>query len=257
MTSQHLSIRSFAAVFAIVWLQCHCQIMALRVSIWHCCLGVKTGIGGTKWYRLKCQPHIHIWLLYTTNIPNAPFGHKPLTKDKVITTMVIGPFDDHTYCARSVFTHLGLWWKLYDCSWDHFTARQFILKCRSIDIYFWQPPTGWLKFEMGTFRPSVLGIMGWGMGPFNSPPMSLSLAIFELFSWLQMRFRLSDRDTMSNTALEASYRFVERQKAFPTDKQITRCCCQRLNSFLRIAIFGHFPSEIFLISVSIARALNN
>ena len=32
--------------------------------------------------------------------------------NKVITTMVTGPLDDRTYCARSVFTHLGLWQKM-------------------------------------------------------------------------------------------------------------------------------------------------
>ena len=29
--------------------------------------------------------------------------------NKVITTMVIGPLDKHTYCVRSAFTQLGLW----------------------------------------------------------------------------------------------------------------------------------------------------
>ena len=31
----------------------------------------------------------------------------------------------------------------------------------------------------------------------------LSLTVFELFSWLQKRFRPADPDTMTNTALEA------------------------------------------------------
>ena len=42
--------------------------------------------------------------------------------DKVITTMVIRPLDDRTYCARSAFIRLGLSRKLCDCSQDHFTA---------------------------------------------------------------------------------------------------------------------------------------
>ena len=33
--------------------------------------------------------------------------------NKVITKIVIGPLDDHTYYARSGFTQLGLWRKLY------------------------------------------------------------------------------------------------------------------------------------------------
>ena len=49
--------------------------------------------------------------------------------NKVITTMVIGPLDDHTYCVRSTFTHLGLCRKLYDCSLHHFTACKYVLKC--------------------------------------------------------------------------------------------------------------------------------
>ena len=32
--------------------------------------------------------------------------------DKVITTMVIRPLDEHTYCDRSAFTQSGLWQKL-------------------------------------------------------------------------------------------------------------------------------------------------
>ena len=32
----------------------------------------------------------------------------PIQKNKVLTTMVIEPLEDHAYCARSAFTHLGL-----------------------------------------------------------------------------------------------------------------------------------------------------
>ena len=32
--------------------------------------------------------------------------------NKVITAMVIRRLNDHTYCALSTFTHLGLWRKL-------------------------------------------------------------------------------------------------------------------------------------------------
>ena len=51
------------------------------------------------------------------------------------------------------------------------------------------------------------------MGPFDSPPMGsyylhsdahgLSLSAFELFSWLQKRFRPPDPDTLTITALES------------------------------------------------------
>ena len=49
--------------------------------------------------------------------------------NKVITTMMIGPLDDHTYCTRSAFTHLELWRMLYYCLLHHFTTCQCILKC--------------------------------------------------------------------------------------------------------------------------------
>ena len=52
------------------------------------------------------------------------------------------------------------------------------------------------------------------MGSFDSPPMGsyqfpidiygLSLAVFELLSWLQKHFRTPDSDTMTNTTLEAT-----------------------------------------------------
>ena len=48
--------------------------------------------------------------------------------NKVITTMVNRPLDDCTYCARSRIIHLGLWQKLYDCSWHHFRARKSVFK---------------------------------------------------------------------------------------------------------------------------------
>ena len=46
------------------------------------------------------------------------------TNYKVITTVVIGLLDDHTYCALSAFTHLRIWQKRYDCSLHHFTTSQ-------------------------------------------------------------------------------------------------------------------------------------
>ena len=52
----------------------------------------------------------------TTYCRSAAYWVRILATDayKVITTMVIGPLDDRTYCARSAFTHLVLWRKLYN-----------------------------------------------------------------------------------------------------------------------------------------------
>ena len=52
---------------------------------------------------------------------------KPL-ENKVITTIVIRLLDDHTYCIRSTFIHLGLWQKLYDCSRHKVRARKCLIK---------------------------------------------------------------------------------------------------------------------------------
>ena len=66
-------------------------------------------------------------------------------------------------------------------------------------------------------RAICLGYVGIGMSAVGSPPMysyslpiytyGLSLTVFELFSWLDKRFRPPvrpfDPDTMNNTALEA------------------------------------------------------
>ena len=41
---------------------------------------------------------------------------KNTTAAQVITTMAIRPLDDYSYCARSAFTYLRIWQKLYDCS---------------------------------------------------------------------------------------------------------------------------------------------
>ena len=68
-------------------------------------------------------------------------------ENKVITTMAIEPLDDHRYCARSVFTHLGLWRKLYDCSLHHSTTSQcIILQCVRL-----------------TFSTTSLSSVGWNL----------------------------------------------------------------------------------------------
>ena len=68
--------------------------------------------------------------------------------NKVITTMVIRPLDDRTYCARSAFTHLGFWPKLYDCSRYHFTASEWFFK--------WPL----LTFSSISIRPFVCNLKG-------------------------------------------------------------------------------------------------
>ena len=49
--------------------------------------------------------------------------------------MVTRPLDDRTSCNRSAFTRFGLWRKLYDCSWHHFTASAVCPKMCPIDIF--------------------------------------------------------------------------------------------------------------------------
>ena len=51
--------------------------------------------------------------------------------------MTIWPRDDHTYFTRSVFTHLGLWRNLYNCSLHHFTASQSVLSLKSLKCAVW------------------------------------------------------------------------------------------------------------------------
>ena len=73
-------------------------------------------------------------------------------ESKVITTIVIGPLEDHTYCARSVFNHLWLWRKLYDCSLHHLKTSQCISKSVLLTFSSTFQPVG-LNL---TFRPSGL-----------------------------------------------------------------------------------------------------
>ena len=88
---------------------------------------------------------------------------------KVITIMVIGPLDDCTYCARSAFTHLGLWQKMYECSLHPFTASQLVLKC----ALFTFSSISNLKFETSTYQfPPWVARGTWGsdIGLFDSSP---------------------------------------------------------------------------------------
>ena len=50
-------------------------------------------------------------------------------QNKFVATMAIRPLNDHTYCARAAFTHLGLWRKLYDYSLHHLTVSRYLNMC--------------------------------------------------------------------------------------------------------------------------------
>ena len=79
-------------------------------------------------------------------------------KDKIITTMVIGPLDDHIYCVRSAFTHLRLWRKLYDCSKHKFRARKCLIK-RTL-LTFSSISNRLVGNWKEDFLTPILGIMG-------------------------------------------------------------------------------------------------
>ena len=130
---------------------------------------------------------------------------------KVITTIVIGPLDDRTYGGRSAFTHLGFG---ESCTIVHcITSQPANISWIVLYWHFRQPPTGWMKFERGTFRPPVRWRRASGMGPFDSPSTGsyllpidtcgLSLTMFELFGWIQKRFRPSVRPSDGNTMTNA------------------------------------------------------
>ena len=74
--------------------------------------------------------------------------------------MTIRPHGDHTYCARSVFTHLGHWRKMYDCSLHQFTTTQYIPiypKMFSIDIFVNLQPAGW------NLKARLFDLLVWGV----------------------------------------------------------------------------------------------
>ena len=82
-------------------------------------------------------------------------------------TMVIRSLDDRNYCARSALTRQGLWWKLYGCSWHHFTASQYVLKCVLLTL----PSTPNLKRRLTDPRFGVKGSGQLWKDPFDRPPM--------------------------------------------------------------------------------------
>ena len=58
--------------------------------------------------------------------------------------MVIGPLDDRTYCARSAFTRLGLWRKLYTIVYCIISKPANVFSCQlcCIDICVDRQPYG-------------------------------------------------------------------------------------------------------------------
>ena len=97
--------------------------------------------------------------------------------DKVITTLVIRPLNDHTYCTRSAYTHLGLWRKLYNCSLHHFTTSQCILKC--VDWHL----VG-CNLKVGLFDPRF-GVSGRGLAHLIACPLvSISSPLAHMVSFV-------------------------------------------------------------------------
>ena len=81
------------------------------------------------------------------------------------------------------------------------------------------------------------------MGSYKLPidTCGLSLTIFELFRWLEKRFRPSDPDTVTNTARSRSYRFVERKKSNQERPQIVRQGETQCGQNDDVADFGATP----------------
>ena len=80
-----------------------------------------------------------------------------INQSKVITAMVLRPLNDRICCARSAFTHLGIWRKLHDCLWHRVTVSQSVIKCalltfssisnRSAAIWKWDFSTPGLRVK--------------------------------------------------------------------------------------------------------------
>ena len=98
---------------------------------------------------------------FLTNIQQSVDYWTAKLYNKVIITMMIGPLDDYTYCARSAFTHLGLWPKLYDYSMHHFTTSQFILKCALFSLFTLSSTSNRLtKIWKADFSTPIFGVFG-------------------------------------------------------------------------------------------------
>ena len=79
---------------------------------------------------------------------------------------------DHIYCVLSVFTHLGLWRRLYDCSRHYFRARKSLIERALLTLS--SISNHLAAVWKGEFYPRFWGIVGHGrlgIGQFDSPPM--------------------------------------------------------------------------------------
>ena len=86
--------------------------------------------------------------------------HTKVMVKKVITTQWSTIESNRAYCARSVFTHLELWRKLYDFSLRYYTTSQCVLILWSIDIC--ADLQRLTAFKGGTVRPPFWGLGGMG-----------------------------------------------------------------------------------------------
>ena len=59
------------------------------------------------------SPILKLWTVLKSVEPLSTNGNHNVAY-KVVITMLIGPLDEGTYCARPTFTHLGMWRKMYD-----------------------------------------------------------------------------------------------------------------------------------------------
>ena len=139
------------------------------------------------------------------------------TKNKLITILVIRPFDDRTYCVRFAFTQLGLWRKLYDCSSIKFRDRKcrfkralftFLSISNGLDAItkwnFSTPPPVWgVRGDVGvrdrTIRKPTHGLLFSYYLPIDTHRLSLTVLV--LFSWLQKRFRPPARPSARPTRI--------------------------------------------------------
>ena len=125
----------------------------------------------------------------------------------------------------------GFWLKLYDCSLHHFRARKYLIKRALLTFSsisncvaeIWNrdfPKLGW-------------GCQGWAhstsaRGFLVAEKYGLSLAIFELFSWLQKCFLQPACHRKVDNYCSRSYNFIERQKQTNHVQFVTLCCFSRV-----------------------------
>ena len=138
---------------------------------------------------------------------------------RVIATM----FDDRIYIVLDL-SHLGLWRKLCDCLGHHFTVSQCVLKCALLTFL---SISNRLAEIWGLFH--TLFSLGevtrkWHRGyshsvarqwvPISSPLRhnGLSLAVLDLFNWLEKRNHSPARTGYDDNYHSGSYCFYKWQQ---------------------------------------------